>query len=192
MSCLTHSSLRTAAAPRPGSPIRIMAMAMCSLCGRAVSPQRRCYKNGLDLSEEPSIGEFDSQNSTNGHFVNNIGVAWQPTHPAYVQAGTNSNVYYFKNLYFGSSCSFACSDATQWFSGDPLLANTPYFDGAASADGQYKTARPPSEGTPTDHGSAARRCSSMVPTCGIVSGFGLVSSNSPAYNTGIDPTTDSC
>ena len=151
-----------------------------------------CYKNDLDLSAEPSIGEFDSQNSTNGHFVNNISIAWQPTHAAYVQAGTNSNVYYFKNLYFGSSCNFACSDATQWFSGDPVLANTPYFDDAASADGQYKTARPPSAGTPTDHASAAQRCSGMmVPTCGIVSGFGLASSNSPAYNAGIDPTTDS-
>ena len=31
----------------------------------------------------------------------------------------------------------------------------------------------------------------MAPTCGIVSGFGLASSNSPAYNAGIDPTTDS-
>src|SRR2546421_907571 len=190
MSCLTHSSLRTAAAPRPGSPIRIMAMAMCSLCGRAVSPQRRCYKNGLDLSEEPSIGEFDPQNSTNGHFVNNISVAWQATHPAYVQAGTNSDIYYFKNLYFGSSCNFACSDATQWFSGDPLFVNAPYFDGAATTDEQYKTARPPSAGTPTDH-ALPQRCAGMVPTCGIVSGFGLASSASRAFNAGIDPTTDS-
>jgi hypothetical protein len=31
----------------------------------------------------------------------------------------------------------------------------------------------------------------MVPTCGIVSGFRLASSASPAYNAGIDPTTDS-
>jgi len=30
----------------------------------------------------------------------------------------------------------------------------------------------------------------MAPTCGIVSGFGLASPASPAYNTGIDPTTD--
>src|SRR6266513_3593375 len=79
-----------------------------------------CYKNGLDLSEEPSIGEFDSHDSTNGHFVNNISVAWQAAHPAYVQAGVNSDIYYFKNLYFGSSFGFACSDATHWFSGDPL------------------------------------------------------------------------
>jgi hypothetical protein len=31
----------------------------------------------------------------------------------------------------------------------------------------------------------------MVPTCGIVSGFKLASPASPAYNAGIDPTTDS-
>jgi hypothetical protein len=150
-----------------------------------------CYKNGLDLSEEPSIGEFDSQDSTNGHFVNNVSVVWQATHPAYVQAGTNSDIYYFKNLYFGSTCNFACSDATRWFSGDPLFGNTPYFDGTATADGQYKTARPPSAGTPTSHVSPPQRCTGMVPTCGIVSGFGLASPASPAYNTGIDPTNDS-
>src|SRR6266550_4743038 len=149
-----------------------------------------CYKNGLDLSEEPSIGEFDSNNSTNGHFVNNISVAWQATHPAYVQAGTNSDIYYFKNLYFGSSCGFACSDATQWFSGDPLFVNAPYFDGTATTDGQYNTARPPSAGTPTDH-ALPQRCAGMVPTCGIVSGFGLSSGASRAYHAGIDPTTDS-
>jgi len=149
-----------------------------------------CYKNGLDLSEEPSIGEFDSQNSTNGHFVNNISVAWQATRPAYVQAGTNSDIYYFKNLYFESSCNFACSDLTQWFSGDPLFVNAPYFDAAATTDGQYKTARPPSAGTPTDH-APQQRCTGKVPTCGIVSGFGLASSASRAYNAGIDPTTDS-
>ena len=150
-----------------------------------------CYKNGLDLSEEPSIGEFDSHNSTNGHFVNNVSVAWQATRPAYVQAGTNSDIYYFKNLYFGSNCSFACSDTTRWFSGDPQFVNAPYFDGTATADGQYKTARPPSAGTPTDHVSPPQRCTGMVPTCGIVSGFGIASPASPAYNTGIDPTTDS-
>ncbi|PYX84545.1 MAG: hypothetical protein DMG70_06115 [Acidobacteria bacterium] len=149
-----------------------------------------CYKNGLDLSEEPSIGEFDLQNSTNGHFVNNISVAWQLTDAAYSQAGTNSDIYYFKNLAFGSCCSFACSDAMQWFSGDPVFVNTPYFDAAATADGQYKTARPPSVGTPTPH-APPQRCTGMVPTCGIVSGFGLASSSSPAYNAGIDPTTDS-
>jgi hypothetical protein len=112
------------------------------------------------------------------------------TYPGYVQAGTNSDIYYFKNLYFGSSCNVACSDQTSWLSGDPRFVNAPYFDGTATTDGQYKTARPPSAGTPTDHVSP-QRCTGMVPTCGIVGGFGLASSASPAYNAGIDPTTDS-
>ena len=123
-----------------------------------------CYKNNLDTSLG-NAGSFTSQDSSNGYFINNIAVAWHTNNPSYDQEGSNSNISYYADMYFGSSPNFAPADPSQLIQADPLFVNPPFFD--PTALGQYATALAPS-----------------------LLGNGLtLLPLSPAYNIGIDPST---
>jgi hypothetical protein len=97
-----------------------------------------CYKNNLD-STLGNAGSFSTNNSHDGYFVNNISVAWDDNNAAYVQEGTNSNIHYYADLYFGSSVNFASSFPSEFIQANPLFANAPSLAG-----GQYATALAPS------------------------------------------------
>jgi Bacterial Ig domain len=123
-----------------------------------------CYKNNLDTSLG-NAGSLTTQGSSNGYFINNITLAWQPNNPSYDQEGTNSNIHYYADLYFGSSLNFSYSDPSQFIQADPLFLTPPLFLPAIL--GQYATALAPS-----------------------LLGNGLtLLPLSPAYNRGIDPST---
>jgi Domain of unknown function (DUF4082)/Bacterial Ig domain/Putative Ig domain len=123
-----------------------------------------CYKNNLDTSLG-NAGSFTTQGSSNGYFINNVTLAWQANNPSYDQEGTNSNIHYYADLYFGSSINFSYSDPSQFIQADPLFLNAPLFLPAIL--GQYATALAPS-----------------------LLGDGLtLLPLSPAYNKGIDPST---
>jgi hypothetical protein len=123
-----------------------------------------CYKNNLDPSLG-NAGSFTSQGSSNGYFINNITVAWHSNNPSYDQEGSNSNIQYFADLYFGSPNNFSYADPSQFIQADPLFLNPPIFDPLAL--GQYATALAPA-----------------------LLGDGLtLLPLSPAYNRGIDPST---
>ncbi len=124
-----------------------------------------CYKNNLD----PSLGNagaFTSQGSSNGYFINNITVAWHSNNPSYDQEGSNSNIQYYADLYFGSPNNFSYSDPSQFIQADPLFLTPPVFD--PNALGQYATALSPSL---------------------LGTGLTLVPLLSPALGRGIDPST---
>ena len=123
-----------------------------------------CYKNNLDPSLG-NAGSFTTQGSSNGYFINNIVVAWHTNNPSYDQEGSNSNISYYADMYFGSSPNFTPSAPAQLIQADPLFVNPPVFD--PTALGQYATALPPSQ--------LGNRLA-LLPT-------------SPAYNRGIDPST---
>lgn len=156
-----------------------------------------CYVNDLDTNQV-GIGSITANTATNGFVVNNISVVWksgtQSTggNPPYDQENTNSNVQYYNNLFFGNSACCNFSTSSNWNNPSALnspvnpqfLGAVPYFDPIAA--GQFQAARPPSALTPVNNSSP--RCTGWVPTCDISSAFAL-SSASPAYNQGIDPTT---
>jgi hypothetical protein len=123
-----------------------------------------CYKNNLDTSLG-NAGSFTTQGSSNGYFINNITLAWQANNPSYDQEGTNSNIRYYADLYFGSSMNFSYSDPSQFIQADPLFLNAPLFLPAIL--GQYATALAP---------SLLSDALTLLPL-------------SPAYNKGIDPST---
>src|SRR5437773_2681444 len=79
-----------------------------------------CYKNNLDTSLG-NAGSFVTNNSNNGYFINNITVAPASNNPSYDQGGTNANVKYFADMYFGAPDSFSYSDPTQLINANPLL-----------------------------------------------------------------------
>jgi hypothetical protein len=124
-----------------------------------------CYKNNLD----PSLGNagaFTSQGSSNGYFINNITVAWHSNNPSYDQEGSNTNIQYYADLYFGSPNNFSYSDPSQFIQADPLFLAPPVFD--PNGLGQYATALAPSL---------------------LGNGLTLVPLLSPALGRGIDPST---
>ena len=124
-----------------------------------------CYKNNLD----PSLGNagaFTSQGSSNGYFINNITVAWHSNNPSYDQEGSNTNIQYYADLYFGSPNNFSYSDPSQFIQADPLFLTPPVFD--PNALGQYATALAPSL---------------------LGNGLTLTPLLSPALGRGIDPST---
>lgn len=121
-----------------------------------------CYVNNLDPNVAGgTAGSISSQNSTNTYFLNNISVSWQATNPPYDLLNSSTGANFYTNLYSGGSCFF---DATStppgtgqgtdfcafpnsgFIQADPQFANPPYFD--STIPGQYRTARPPSGGTP--------------------------------------------
>ena len=120
-----------------------------------------CYKNNLDTSLG-NVGSFTSQNSNNGYFINNITYAVASNNPAYDQEGTNANVQYFADMYYGAPNNFSYSNPAQLINADPLFLNPPSL-----SIGAYSTSLAPS-----------------------LLGTGLtLPATSPAYNRGIDPST---
>ena len=120
-----------------------------------------CYKNNLDTSLG-NAGSFVTNNSNNGYFINNITVAPASNNPSYDQGGTNANVNYFADMYFGAPDSFSYSDPTQLINANPLFVNPPSL-------------------------SIGGYTSSLAPS---LLGTGLtLQASSPAYNRGIDPST---
>jgi len=120
-----------------------------------------CYKNNLDPTLG-NAGSFSTNNAHDGYFINNISVSWNSNNAAYVQEGTNTNLHYYADLYFGSAVSFASSFPSQFIQADPLFVGPPSLTG-----GQYATALPPSS---------------------LGNGLNLLSL-SPARGRGIDPST---
>jgi hypothetical protein len=120
-----------------------------------------CYKNNLD----PTLGvagSFSTNNSRDGYFINNVAVAGSGSDPTYTQEGTNTNICYRADLYFGSGLNVASSVLSQFIQADPTFVNPPSLSG-----GQYATALAPS-----------------------LLGNGLeLLSLSPARGRGIDPST---
>ena len=120
-----------------------------------------CYKNNLDTSLG-NAGSLVTNNSNNGYFINNITVAPASNNPSYDQGGTNANVKYFADMYFGAPDSFSYSDPTQLINANPLFVNPPSL-------------------------SIGGYTSSLAPS---LLGTGLtLQASSPAYNRGIDPST---
>jgi hypothetical protein len=117
-----------------------------------------CYKNNLDPSLG-SAGSFTTNNSHDGYFINNVALAWSSSYPTYSQEGSNYNISYFADMYYGSSPNFSSSQLIQ---ADPLFLNPPSLSG-----GQYATALAPSL---------------------LGNGLTLLPL-SPAYSRGIDPST---
>jgi Bacterial Ig domain/Putative Ig domain/Immunoglobulin domain/Right handed beta helix region len=117
-----------------------------------------CFDNNLDPTLG-SAGSFSTNGSQNGYFINNISVAWSAAYPTYIQEGTNSNIQYFADLYYGSSPNFS---SPQLMQADPLFVNPPVLTQFG-----YSSALPPLE-------------------LGI--GLTLLP-GSPAFGKGIDPST---
>jgi Right handed beta helix region len=120
-----------------------------------------CYKNNLD-STLGNAASLSTNNSQSGYFINNIAVAWDTGNPTYAEEGTNSNISFYSDLYFGSAVSFTPSSPPQFTQADPLFVNPPSLTG-----GGYATALAPSQ---------------------LGDGLTLTSA-SPARGKGIDPTT---
>ena len=106
-----------------------------------------------------TAGSFSTNGSQNGYFINNISVAWSSAYPTYIQEGTNSNIQYFADLYFGSSPNFSNA---QLFQADPLFVTQPSL-----TEYGYSSALPPSQ---------LRNDLTLLP-------------GSPAYGKGVDPST---
>lgn len=117
-----------------------------------------CYDNNLDPTLG-SAGSFSTNGSQNGYFINNVSVAWSSSYPTYIQEGTNSNIQYFADMYYGSSPNFSSSQLIQ---ANPLFVNPPSL---------------------TQYGY-----SSALPPLQLGNDLTL-QSGSPAYGQGIDPST---
>jgi len=117
-----------------------------------------CYKNDLDTSLG-NVGSFTSQNSSNGYFINNVTQAWQGSNPAYDQEGTNSNIHYYADMYYGANNNFTYADGSQLINANPLFLSPPSL-----SVGGYIT--------------------SLVPS--LLGTALTLQSNSPAYSKGID------
>jgi hypothetical protein len=97
-----------------------------------------CYANNLDLTLG-NAGSFTTNNSHDGYFINNISMAWSGAYPTYTQEGTNANISYYADLFFGSAINFSYSAPSQLIQADPMFVNPPSLAG-----GQYATALAPS------------------------------------------------
>jgi hypothetical protein len=100
-----------------------------------------CYKNNLDPSLR-NAGSIETNDSHDGHFVNNIVVAWDSAHPSFEQQNSNSRIFYYTDMYFGASNNFTYSDPSQLIQADPLFLDPPALGPALS--GQFLTVLLPS------------------------------------------------
>jgi Malectin domain/Right handed beta helix region len=117
-----------------------------------------CYNNNLDPTLG-TAGSFSTSGSQNGYFINNISLAWSSAYPTYIQEGSNSNIQYFADMYYGSSPNFSSSQLIQ---ANPLFVSAPSLTQYG-----YSTALPPLQlGTDL-----------------------TLQSGSPAFGKGIDPST---
>jgi Bacterial Ig domain/Putative Ig domain/Immunoglobulin domain/Right handed beta helix region/Immunoglobulin I-set domain len=116
-----------------------------------------CYNNNLDPTLG-TAGSFSTSGSQNGYFINNISLAWSSAYPTYIQEGSNSNIQYFADMYYGSSPNFSSSQLIQ---ANPLFVSAPSLTQYG-----YSTALPPLQlGTDL-----------------------TLQSGSPAFGKGIDPS----
>ena len=117
-----------------------------------------CYNNNLDPTLG-TAGSFSTSGSQNGYFINNLSLAWSSAYPTYIQEGSNSNIQYFADMYYGSSPNFSSSQLIQ---ANPLFVSAPSLTQYG-----YSTALPPLQlGTDL-----------------------TLQSGSPAFGKGIDPST---
>jgi Bacterial Ig domain/Putative Ig domain/Immunoglobulin domain/Immunoglobulin I-set domain len=121
-----------------------------------------CYKNDLDTSLG-NVGSFTSQNSNGGYFINNIALSVASNNPSYDQEGSNSNIFYYADMYFGSPFNFTYSDPSQLTNANPLFLLPPTL-----SIGGYAT--------------------SLAPSL-LGTGLTLTPRLSPALGKGIDPST---
>jgi hypothetical protein len=120
-----------------------------------------CFDNDLDTSLG-NVGSLVSQNSNNGYFINNIAKTWQSSNPSFDQEGSNANIQYFANMYFGAPYNFSYSNSSQLINANPLFVNP-----LSLTAGGYATSLAP---------SLLGNDLTLLPL-------------SPAYNKGIDPST---
>jgi hypothetical protein len=120
-----------------------------------------CYKNDLDTTLG-NVGSFTTQNSNNGYFINNIVVSVATNNPSYDQEGTNTNIQYYADMYYGSPINFSYSSPSQLIDANPLFLSPPVENIAG-----YATSLAPS----------------------LLSTGLTLQAASPAYNRGIDPST---
>jgi hypothetical protein len=97
-----------------------------------------CYKNDLDTSLG-NVGSFTSQNSNSGYFINNIALSVASNNPSYDQEGSNANIFYYADMYFGSPFNFSYSDPSQLINANPLFLLPPSL-----SIGGYATSLAPS------------------------------------------------
>jgi hypothetical protein len=97
-----------------------------------------CYKNDLDTSLG-NVGSFTSQNSNGGYFINNIALSVATNNPSYDQEGSNANIFYYADLYFGSPINFSYSNPSQLINANPLFLLPPTL-----SIGGYATSLAPS------------------------------------------------
>jgi hypothetical protein len=83
-----------------------------------------CYKNDLDTSLG-NVGSFTSQNSNGGYFINNIALSVASNNPSYDQEGSNANIFYYADMYFGSPFNFTYADPSQLINANPLFLLPP-------------------------------------------------------------------
>jgi hypothetical protein len=121
-----------------------------------------CYKNNLDTSLG-NAGSFTSQDSSDGYFINNIAVSVASNNPSFDQEGSNANIQYYADMYFGSPINFSYSNPSQLINADPLFLLPPSL-----SIGGYSTALAPSL---------------------LGTGLTLTPLLSPALGKGIDPST---
>jgi len=121
-----------------------------------------CYKNDLDTSLG-NVGSFTSQNSNGGYFINNIALSVATNNPSYDQEGSNANIFYYADMYFGSPINFSYSNPSQLINADPLFLLPPNL-----SIGGYAT--------------------SLAPSL-LGTGLTLTPLLSPALSKGIDPST---
>jgi hypothetical protein len=121
-----------------------------------------CYKNDLDTSLG-NVGSFTSQNSNGGYFINNIALSVASNNPSYDQEGSNANISYYADMYFGSPFNFTYADPSQLINANPLFLLPPTLN-----IGGYAT--------------------SLAPSL-LGTGLTLTPLLSPALGKGIDPST---
>jgi hypothetical protein len=102
-----------------------------------------CYKNGLNLLNNPALGEISLLYATNGYVANNTVDAWQQ-HPPYFYANSQAN--FAHNTYFGGGSNYGLpssvlSDPSQLLQANPNFLNPFAVD--PSAGNQYASAPPP-------------------------------------------------
>jgi len=99
-----------------------------------------CYENNLDPALA-SAGALTTSNSSHGYVINNIVVTKRADIPPYGQENSNSDIFYFSNMYFGASNNFSYSDPSQLIQADPMFVDPPVLDHAVP--GQFAAALSP-------------------------------------------------
>lgn len=102
-----------------------------------------CYKNGLNLLNNPLLGEISLLYATNSYVADNTVYGWQQ-HPPYFYV--NSQATFSHNTYYGGGSNYGLpssvlSDPSQVRLANPGFVNPPYVD--PSAGNQYASAVPP-------------------------------------------------